>query len=63
MVTNGDEIKGRAKEAAGAITDNKKFKSEGKADRIAGEMKSKVKKVDVKVEKLVDKVKDSRRKK
>ncbi len=63
MVTNGDEIKGRAKEAVGAITGNKKLKSEGKADHIAGDVKNKVKKVDVKVEKLVDKVKDSRRKK
>lgn len=63
MAKNRDEIKGRAKEAAGAITGNKKLKSEGKADRVAGELKSKVKKVDVKVEQFIDKARDTRRKK
>lgn len=47
-----DEAKGRLKEAAGALTGNKKLKREGKADRVAGEIKQKV-------GKAVDKVKDA----
>jgi uncharacterized protein YjbJ (UPF0337 family) len=63
MVQNSDEIKGRAKEAAGAVTGNKKLKSEGKSDRVAGEAKSKVKKAEVKVEGLIDKARNARPKK
>lgn len=63
MVKNQDEIKGRAKEAAGVITGNKKLKSEGKVDRVAGELKSEVKKVDDKVERFIDKARDTRHKK
>ena len=47
-----DELKGRVKEAAGALTGNKKLKREGKADQAVGKVKQKVKKV-------VDKVKDA----
>jgi uncharacterized protein YjbJ (UPF0337 family) len=47
-----DEIKGRVKEAAGAITGDKKLKWEGKADQVVGKIKQKV-------EKVVDKVKDA----
>jgi uncharacterized protein YjbJ (UPF0337 family) len=46
-----DEAKGRAKEAAGAITDDKDLKNEGKADQAAASVKDKV-------EGAVDKVKD-----
>jgi uncharacterized protein YjbJ (UPF0337 family) len=63
MAKNPDEIKGRVKEAAGSLTGNKKLKSEGKADRLAGEAKGKVKKAEVKVEKLIDKAKAGSRKK
>jgi uncharacterized protein YjbJ (UPF0337 family) len=49
-----DELKGRVKEAAGALTGNKKLKREGKADQVVGKIKQKVKKV-------VDKVKDELR--
>jgi uncharacterized protein YjbJ (UPF0337 family) len=63
MVKNPDEIKGRVKEAAGSLTGNKKLKSEGKADRLAGAAKAKVKKAEVKVERLIDKAKDARPKK
>jgi uncharacterized protein YjbJ (UPF0337 family) len=49
MVKNPDEIKGRVKEAAGSLTGNKKLKSEGKADRLAGAAKAKVKKAEVRV--------------
>lgn len=46
-----DEAVGRAKEAAGSLTDNKELKNEGKTQRAAGEVKEKV-------ESAVDKVKD-----
>jgi uncharacterized protein YjbJ (UPF0337 family) len=44
-----DELKGRVKEAAGVLTDDKKLKREGQADQAAGKIKQKV-------EKVVDKV-------
>ena len=47
-----DELKGRVKEAAGALIDDKKLKREGKADQVAGKIKQKV-------EQVVDKVKDA----
>jgi len=47
-----DELKGRVKEAAGALTGDPKLKREGKADQVAGKVKQKV-------EKAVDKVKDA----
>lgn len=47
-----DELKGRVKEAAGVLTDDKKLKREGQADRAAGKIKQNVAKV-------VDKVKDA----
>ena len=46
-----DKAKGRVKEAAGALTDDKKLKGEGKADQLAGKVKDTV-------EKVVDKAKD-----
>lgn len=46
-----DEAVGRAKEAAGSLTDDKELKNEGKTQRAAGEAKEKV-------ENAVDKVKD-----
>jgi uncharacterized protein YjbJ (UPF0337 family) len=45
-----DELKGRVKEAAGALTDDKKLKREGQVDQAAGKIKQNV-------EKMVDKVK------
>jgi uncharacterized protein YjbJ (UPF0337 family) len=47
-----DELKGRIKEAAGALVDDKKLKREGKVDQAVGKMKQKA-------EKVVDKVKDA----
>lgn len=35
-----DNIKGKAKEAAGDVTDDKRLKRKGKADRAAGSAKS-----------------------
>ncbi len=37
-----DDAKGRVKEAAGDITDDKSLKNEGKVDRAAGSVKDKV---------------------
>ena len=45
-----DEVKGRVKEAAGVLTDDKKLKRKGKADQVAGKVKQKA-------EKLIDKAK------
>lgn len=43
-----DEVKGRVKEAAGALTDDKKLKRQGKTDQAVGKIKQKA-------EKLIDK--------
>jgi uncharacterized protein YjbJ (UPF0337 family) len=56
MSGKSDELKGRIKEAAGALTDNKKLKREGKIDQAAGKTKQAA-------EKAVDKVKDSMKRK
>jgi uncharacterized protein YjbJ (UPF0337 family) len=37
-----DDLKGRAKEAAGDLTDNDRLKREGKSDQAAGKVKQKV---------------------
>ena len=40
-----DKAKGRAKEAAGALTGDKKLKNEGKLDQAAGKVKNAVENV------------------
>jgi len=47
-----DELKGRVKEAAGALTGDAKLKREGKTDQVVGKVKQTV-------EKIIDKVKDA----
>ena len=47
-----DELKGRVKEAAGALTGDEKLKREGKTDQFVGKVKQNA-------EKLIDKVKDA----
>ena len=47
-----DEMKGRAKEAAGDLTDDDDLKKEGKVDRAGGAVKDKV-------DKATDKLKDA----
>lgn len=47
-----DKIKGRMKEAVGALTNDKRLKNEGKADQASGAIKDGV-------EKVVDRVKDA----
>jgi len=47
-----DDLKGRTKEAAGALTGDKDLKREGKVDQAAGDVKDKL-------GKATDKVKDA----
>jgi uncharacterized protein YjbJ (UPF0337 family) len=47
-----DELKGRVKEAAGALTGDAKLKREGKADQTVGKIKQQA-------EKVIDKIKDA----
>lgn len=42
MTGKMDEFKGRAKEAAGALTDNEKLRREGKVDQATGKSKADV---------------------
>ncbi len=42
MSGNTDDLKGRAKEAAGDLTDDDGLKREGKVDRASGKMKDKI---------------------
>jgi uncharacterized protein YjbJ (UPF0337 family) len=53
-----DEVKGRIKEAAGALTGNERLREEGKTDQAVGKTKQAVQKVADKVKKAVDKVID-----
>jgi len=52
MAGKAEEIKGRGKEAAGAVTDNDKLRREGKIEQAAGKTKQAV-------EKAVDNAKDA----
>jgi len=47
-----DELKGRVKEAAGALTGDAKLKREGKLDQTVGKLKQNT-------EKIIDKVKEA----
>ena len=55
MAGKKDEVKGRIKEAAGALTDNDELRREGKIDQAAGKVKQAAQKV---VEKVQDAAKD-----
>jgi len=37
----GDQLKGKAKEAAGNLSDDKSLENEGKADQLTGDVKEK----------------------
>ncbi|MCW2982890.1 MAG: CsbD family protein [Conexibacter sp.] len=50
-----DDLKGRAKEAAGDLTDDKSLKNEGKVDRASGSVKDKVGDAADKAKDLLDK--------
>lgn len=43
MAPDSDRIKGQAKEAVGAATDDDELRREGKADQTAGKAKDKIK--------------------
>jgi uncharacterized protein YjbJ (UPF0337 family) len=51
-----DEVKGRVKEAAGALTNNKKLKREGKMDQTKGKVKQVVDKAAKKTKQAIDRV-------
>jgi uncharacterized protein YjbJ (UPF0337 family) len=51
-----DEVKGRIKEAAGALTGNDKLRDEGKTDQAVGKAKQSVQKAADTVKKAVEKV-------
>ena len=51
-----DVVKGRIKEAAGALTGNDKLREEGEADQAVGKTKQAAQKVVDKVKKAVDKL-------
>jgi uncharacterized protein YjbJ (UPF0337 family) len=53
-----DELKGRAKEAAGALTDDDDLKREGKQDQAAGEVKNKLREAENWAEDKVDELRD-----
>jgi uncharacterized protein YjbJ (UPF0337 family) len=48
-----DKVKGRAKEAAGALTDDEKLRQEGKTDQAIGKAKNAAEKVLDKAKELV----------
>jgi uncharacterized protein YjbJ (UPF0337 family) len=55
-MSNPDDMKGRAKEAAGDLTDNDKLKREGKADQAEGALKEGVDNVRDSLGKAADKI-------
>ncbi len=58
MDANTDDLKGRAKQAAGDLTDNTKLQREGKADQLTGKIKEKLGDTKDWVEDKIDAVKD-----
>jgi uncharacterized protein YjbJ (UPF0337 family) len=52
-----DELKGRVKEAAGDLTDNKDLQREGKTDQATGKVKQKVEDAKDWVEDKIDDIK------
>ena len=56
MSGNGDDIKGRAKEAVGDLTDDERLQREGEKDQAAGKLKDKVTDAKEWVEEKIDRV-------
>jgi uncharacterized protein YjbJ (UPF0337 family) len=56
-----DKAKGRVKEAAGALTGDRRLKREGKLDQAAGGVKDAAERAKDAAERAVDRVKDSLR--
>ncbi len=59
MGGTGDEMKGRAKEAIGDLTDDQRLRQEGRQDRTAGRLKQKVNDAKNWVEDKIDRVRGS----
>jgi uncharacterized protein YjbJ (UPF0337 family) len=53
-----DEVKGRIKEAAGAVTDNDKLRAEGQTDQAVGKVKQVAEKAVDTVKQAVKKLQD-----
>lgn len=58
MGSRMDDMKGRAKEAVGDLTDDEDLKREGKADRIGADVKEKAEQAKDKANEAVDAVKE-----
>jgi uncharacterized protein YjbJ (UPF0337 family) len=58
MSSKSDDLKGRAKEAVGDLTDNDELKREGQADRAGGKAKEVIEHAGEKAKDLVDEIKD-----
>jgi uncharacterized protein YjbJ (UPF0337 family) len=56
-----DEVKGRAKKAAGDLTDNERLQREGRADKASGKVKRNLESIKDKAENLVDWARGRRR--
>jgi uncharacterized protein YjbJ (UPF0337 family) len=54
MDANTDDLKGRAKEAVGDLTDNDELKREGRTDRAEGKAKEKIDELGEKAKHVVD---------
>ena len=61
MSGTGDDIKGRAKEALGDLTDDERLQREGKADRASGALKDKVNDAKKWVDDKIDRVRNKAR--
>jgi uncharacterized protein YjbJ (UPF0337 family) len=59
MGAKSDQVKGKAKEAAGSLTGDEDLEAEGKADRRAGEAKEKLGHAKDKLDDVIDKAKDA----
>ncbi|MFN8028196.1 MAG: CsbD family protein [Acidimicrobiia bacterium] len=57
-----DDIKGRAKEAVGDLTDDRDLKREGKADRVGAKAKDALDDLGDEAKEMIDDVKDKFRK-
>ena len=62
MGAKTDVVKGRIKEAAGALTGNERLREQGKTDQAAGKTKQAAEKAVAKVEKAAGKAVDKVRK-
>jgi uncharacterized protein YjbJ (UPF0337 family) len=58
MSGEADKAKGRAKQAAGDLTDNEDLKKEGKKDEAAGKAKDAIGDAKDKINETIDKIRD-----